>query len=245
MYRFKTHRINPILDQFKTKTKTKTKPKLKLKSKSKSKPKPKPKSKSKSKSKSKLKLKLKLKNTDANTITNADTDTDTGTLKETFKEKFTQMYHPFQREPISNIESGIFCYMPYDSLDRLEKSIFKIEISQNINNTIKNLQKYYPSGFYVTAILLLKETTTKLEQILKLILNKLINDGGKIQANFETGWIYCAETSIHIIFDKISIENKGILNIYHLSGRNKDTFQMIDKPTTDVPMFTGKVVYHT
>ena len=72
-----------------------------------------------------------------------------------------------------------------------------------------------------------------------------MNQGGKIQTKFEKGWIYCLEKSIHDVFSKLSTENNGELNIYHLSGRNKDTFEMIDEQVIDVPTFTGKIVYHT
>lgn len=163
-----------------------------------------------------------------------------------FEEEFRLMYQPFQQEIISKQKGGIFCYMPYDALDKYEKSIFKIDTSNDIDQTIKDLQKYYPSGFFVIATLRLNSKLIDYEQTKQLLLKRLIKNGGKSQPNFDKGWIYCLENSIHDSFNKLSTENaNGILNIYHLSGRNKDTFEMIDKHITDVPIFTGKVVYHT
>ena len=90
----------------------------------------------------------------------------------------------------------------------------------------------------------LSNSGSVMKKVIKV--KRLIKNGGKIQPNFDKGWIYCLENSIHDSFNKLSTENaNGILNIYHLSGRNKDTFEMIDKHITDVPIFTGKVVYHT
>ena len=36
---------------------------------------------------------------------------------------------------------------------------------------------------------------------------RLIKNGGKIQPNFDKGWIYCLENSIHDSFNKLSTEN--------------------------------------
>ena len=58
---------------------------------------------------------------------------------ETLEENFIQMYQPFQRESISLHKGGIFCYMPYDALDRYEKSIFKIDTSNDIEQKIQDL----------------------------------------------------------------------------------------------------------
>ena len=164
---------------------------------------------------------------------------------ETLEENFIQMYQPFQRESLTLHKGGIFCYMPYDALDKYEKSIFKIDTSNNIEQKIHDLQQYYPSGFFVIAILVLQNKSKRMhENLQKIVLKRLINQGGKIQTKFEKGWI-CLEKSIHDAFSKLSIENKGDLNLYHLSGRNKDTFEMIDHQVIDVPTFTGKIVYHT
>ena len=45
------------------------------------------------------------------------------------------MYHPFERESTSSIEESIFCYEPYNALDRFKNMVFKIEIRQNIKLT--------------------------------------------------------------------------------------------------------------
>lgn len=165
---------------------------------------------------------------------------------ETLETNYLQNYQPFQQEPVPLNKGGIFCYMPYDAVDNFEKSIFKIDSNEDIENKIQDLQKYYPSGFFVIAILRLKEKSKRFyEKIKKNIITELIKKGGKVQINFEDGWIYCLENSIHDVFNQISKEKEGKVTLYYLSGRNKDNFKMMDKQITKVPTFTGKVVYHT
>ena len=51
-------------------------------------------------------------------------------------------------------EGGVFCYMPYKSLDKSNKSTFNIDSALDISKYHEELKKFFPSGFYVIALLL-------------------------------------------------------------------------------------------
>ena len=174
------------------------------------------------------------------------------------KDNFDSGYKSVYKEPFSinkPIEGGgVFCYMPYDALDKTSKSIFKIEGSNNIEKSIKELKKYYPTGFYVTAILTDLIKNKKKEQtrighyqliIKRMIKNLVLNRMAQVQKEYEDGWVYCSEKSIHDEFNEKSIRYKCNIHIYNLSGINKDTMKKIDEKQVVVPTFSGKLVFHT
>ena len=109
---------------------------------------------------------------------------------EILEENFIQMYQPFRRESITLNEGGIFSYMSYDALDKYEKSIFKIDKSNDIEQKIQDLQQYYPSGFFVIAILVLQNKSRRMyENLQKIVLKRLSNQGGKSQTKLLVGFI--------------------------------------------------------
>ena len=109
---------------------------------------------------------------------------------EILEENFIQMYQPFRRESITLNEGGIFSYMSYDALDKYEKSIFKIDKSNVIELKIQDLQQYYPSGFFVIAILVLQNKSRRMyENLQKIVLKRLSNQGGKSQTKLLVGFI--------------------------------------------------------
>jgi hypothetical protein len=141
------------------------------------------------------------------------------------------------------VEGGVFCFMPYDSLDLKNKSRFKIETAIDIDKALANLKQYYPMGFFLTARLMNpKEKNTKrkldnesfYDSILGEILNSIKEKGGEIKAQHVNGWIYCREETIHEEFLKASEKYGGELKQFDFVGER-----------TKTPKFVGKMVYHT
>ena len=176
------------------------------------------------------------------------------TVIQNLVKEYEQIFkNPFLSKKDSIHGGGVFCYMPYDGLDKSNKSIFKIESSTNIEDSIAQLKKYYPDGFYVNAILLKPQKNKRkgqrfaayYEVIKDKIIENLISIGGEVQNEYDRGWVYCFEQSIHDEFNTTAINYGAGIHIYNLSGRNKDSFKMVDTQLVSVPTFTGKVVFHT
>lgn len=149
----------------------------------------------------------------------------------------------------NNMKSGgVFCYMPYESLDKSNKSIFKIDVALNLQMKISELKKnVYPEGFYVTSWLLSPKLLIEgYESIMDFMVEYVIENGGKIQEGYEKGWVYCDEDLIHNAFDEAYKKYGGDLKKFDLSGRGKGTFKVfLEEKHTDDPEFVGRVVFHT
>lgn len=147
---------------------------------------------------------------------------------------------------------GIFCYMPYNSLDTHNKSTFKIESATNIREQLKYLKRFFPSGFYVISILTTPSVGSKTiknrkiyyELIKENIIEFTINDGG-VTENGVNGWVYCSIDDIHNAFKKTEQKYGGELQEFSLTGRVNDTMNLVDIKNTKKPVYVGKVIYHT
>lgn len=158
----------------------------------------------------------------------------------------------FLKEKESTIEDGggIFCYMPYETLDKIEKSIFKIGLATDIKKEFDSLKKYYPNGFFVMACLLnIKfKNHTEIEHydfLIEKILQNIIKNGGEIPEGYEKGWIYSDEETIHNAFIETNKNHGGTVKLFNLTGISTDNHQKIDIKTSEKPVFVGKIVYHT
>lgn len=148
---------------------------------------------------------------------------------------------------------GIFCYMPYKSLDKSNKSTFKIDSALDISKCHEELKKFFPSGFYVIATLSSPNVGINAIQDLELyyklikdhIIDMILANGGKSNKNIEGGWVYCSEKVIHDAFYKASNEYGGEAKEFGLTGRRTDTFEFVDIQKTNNPEYVGKVVFHT
>jgi hypothetical protein len=147
---------------------------------------------------------------------------------------------------------GVYCYMPYESLNEDDKSNFKIDSAMDINLKNEELKKFYPEGFFVIACLFdPNKEINNLDQIdyygniISHILNIMLKNGGEIQKQYEKGWIYSKESTIHDAFQKSYEVYGGDLEQYSLIGRDENTFKLIDVKKKSNPEFVGKVVFHT
>jgi hypothetical protein len=148
---------------------------------------------------------------------------------------------------------GVFCYMPYNSLDKQNKSTFKIESGVNILEQIKKLKIFFPQGFFVIAMLKspkigIKEIRNN-ETYYKLIMDKIIeitiDNGGISDPTNDNGWVNSTIDIIHNAFRTAEEMYGGECLEYGLTGKINDTMNLIDVKNTEKPVYVGKVIFHT
>jgi hypothetical protein len=160
------------------------------------------------------------------------------------------------RQLISNqriSEGGIFCYMPYNTLDTHNKSYFKIESGLNIKEEIEKLKIFFPTGFFVISILTSpirgKKTIDNHEIYYKMIRDKIIelaiNGSDKSDGNIDDGWVHCIIDSIHEAFKKAEKMYGGDRQEFGLIGMTNDTKELVNIKNTKEPVYVGKIIFHT
>jgi len=130
-----------------------------------------------------------------------------------YQTKKMRTYPYLEREIIHG--SGIYCFFPFDSLDRHKKGVFKIGMAGNFDNRIRSYHTYLPQGFYYKCFLnkpsLKKnglDTFRYYVMIEREIFNNIVANGGQIihmairkKNRGETEWIYASEKMIEDAFD--------------------------------------------
>ena len=160
------------------------------------------------------------------------------------------------RQLISNQRisgGGIFCYMPYNTLDTHNKSYFKIESGLNIKEEIEKLKIFFPTGFFVISILTSpirgKKTIGNHEIYYKMIRDKIIelaiNGSDKSDGNIDDGWVHCIIDSIHEAFKKAEKLYGGDRQEFGLIGMTNDTKELVNIKNTKEPVYVGKIIFHT
>ena len=86
---------------------------------------------------------------------------------------------------------GIYCYMPYERLDKFKKAVFKIGLAIDFRSRTEQYNTYFPQGVYMVAFLIDplipkrlrgKKDVTKKSYYLtieKFVLNYIDTHGGK------------------------------------------------------------------
>lgn len=126
-----------------------------------------------------------------------------------------------EREYISG--SGIYAFFPFDGLDNKKMGVFKIGMSGNFDNRIRNYHTYLPGGVYYKCFL--KNPSRKKEgqniqnyyvRIEKEIFSNIVLNGGKVinmnirrKNQGDTEWIYASEKMIEDAFDDAYIKYGG------------------------------------
>ena len=93
---------------------------------------------------------------------------------------------------------GLYCFLPYENLDKHSKAIFKIGVAMNFRSRIEQYHTYFPNGVYMVAFLeeppvpiktRSKKNITKKELFIKIenfIMNYLAVNGAK--RVYATNW---------------------------------------------------------
>lgn len=141
--------------------------------------------------------------------------------------------------------SGVYCFLPFEKLDKNKKAVFKIGIAtRSFKNRVEQYHTYLPKGVYMVAFLVnpsnrrlrsktedltLKQLYLKIE---KFIIKDIIENGGKRiytttrvknpneRLEGETEWVYTNEEIIHNAFRKAHEEFKGELKLFNLETYN-------------------------
>jgi hypothetical protein len=146
---------------------------------------------------------------------------------------------------------GIYCFLPYDSLDLSGSGLFKIMTTNDVVSNFKDMKIYYPGGFNIVAALLYKEDFNDKEKYfqerMKGILKEVKKNKGIINKEHENGWIFTTADIIHVAFQKESKKRKqkGKLFLFDLAGIDKDTLSIKKMEKKENPLFEGKIVFHT
>ena len=141
-----------------------------------------------------------------------------------------------EREEIEG--SGIYCFFPFDQLDKKGFGVFKIGMTTSFDNRIKNYHTYLPKGVYYKCFL--KNPTQKRNgmdvasyyiHIEREIFDDVKTLGGQVitmdirKNNYgETEWIYANEQMIEDAFDKAYAKYGGVNtdldigDLSHLAG---------------------------
>ena len=129
-------------------------------------------------------------------------------------------------------KSGVYCIMPFSSLDKNKKAVYKIGISAGesfYNRLERDYHTYYPMGFFYSNFL---ENPSKLRkkrsnlvyyrEIEKFIFDNIkdeikIKSNARINLDKQTEWIYCDSDALKTVFDKANKKYGGIVHNYTIT----------------------------
>jgi hypothetical protein len=167
---------------------------------------------------------------------------------------------------------GVYCFMPFSSLDKNNKAVFKIGMSMNFSSRTEAYHTYFPLGVYMVAFLenpkmiqtRSKSTITRKQLFLKAekwIMNYIEDNGGKriksttrvqnanVDNEGDTEWFYTNEDLIHEAFTEAEKKFNGEKHLFYLEGLDPITnrFTSINdiakKDENKKPNYTGKIIY--
>lgn len=143
---------------------------------------------------------------------------------------------------------GLYCFMPFERIDKKKKAVFKIGLATNFNSRLEQYHTYFPNGVYMVAFLenpplpkvlrsKPKETPTKQHYLAieKFIFNNVVENGGKrlysttrvknpnADKEGETEWVYTNEVIIHNAFLEAKKKYGGNLKLFYLEGIDPNT----------------------
>ena len=147
---------------------------------------------------------------------------------------------------------GCYALMPYETVDRKGKAIFKIGMStSSMNKRMDTYHTYFPEGVYYSAFLIdppvqtlqtrtmkkiPKTKTEKYLEIEKFIIDFVLKQPGTQRVfsttrvrnandalSGQTEWVYCNEEDIHKAFVAAQEKFGGKVHLFYLEGLNPET----------------------
>lgn len=146
---------------------------------------------------------------------------------------------------------GCYALMPYESLDRKGKAIFKIGMStSSMDKRMDTYHTYFPEGVYYTAFLIdppvrnqqtrtmskITKKKSKYLEIEKYIIDYILKQPGTKRVYSttrvrnvneenlgETEWVYCNEKDIHEAFTSAQEKYFGKIHLFYLEGLDPET----------------------
>ena len=139
-------------------------------------------------------------------------------------------------------KSGVYCFLPYETLDRHGKAVFKIGMTtRDFADRIEDYHTYYPLGVYIVFLLTYEgmrgfsrltkaEKETKKKVIEESVMEAIVEQGGKRMVfpsrpggngrAPRSEWVYASYDEIEKAFDDIHAEHYGTLHKAHLGDIN-------------------------
>ena len=159
-------------------------------------------------------------------------------------------------------KNGIYCFLPYEELDKNKKAVFKVGMTtQDFANRIENYHSDYPMGVYMVFFLSFKRTPyatdadKKIERdtfklIEKNLFKLIVKNGGEMLKFpsrpgrswlFPSEWFYTNEKTLKISFEEIHKQYGGTLIPFHLDDiANNFKNNINDKREK----YVAKIVYY-
>jgi hypothetical protein len=152
------------------------------------------------------------------------------------------------RDELNITGGGLYCIMPYETLDRKGNAIFKVGLALDFNKRMEQYHTYFSNGVYYDAFLQNPpvrtietrnkplQTKTKLYlEIEKFIIDDIVKNGGKRiysttriknkndKKEGSTEWIYTNEDTIHRAFLTAEKKYGGQSHLFYLDGLDPTT----------------------
>ena len=161
--------------------------------------------------------------------------------------KNTDKKHSVIRDELKLSGGGLYCFMPFNRIDKHKKAVFKIGLAINFTHRTENYHTYFPNGVYMVAFLEnppIPRTTrsqkgkSRKEHYLaieKYLFNHVIENGAKRiysttrtknpneKKEGETEWVYTDEITIHEAFTDAKTKYGGNLKLFYLEGIDPET----------------------
>ena len=117
-------------------------------------------------------------------------------------------------------KSGVYCFLPYERLDKSKKSVFKCGMtSRDFTTRLENYHSFYPLGVYMCFFLTVpklkrgQEKETVIREMEKSLFRCIDEEGGKrlkfpsrptIKWDYNSEWFYTNFSVLDSAFEKIS-----------------------------------------
>ena len=132
-------------------------------------------------------------------------------------------------------KSGVYCIMPFSTLDKNNKAVFKIGISAGdsfYNRLERDYHTYFPMGFYYSNFLenpkRLRKKRSNLvyyREIEKFIFDNIENEikiksNARINQDKQTEWFYCCSNDLKKVFTLAQEKYGGIVHNYPITNNS-------------------------
>ena len=117
-------------------------------------------------------------------------------------------------------KSGVYCFLPYERLDKSKKAVFKCGMTtQDFAARIENYHSFYPLGVYMCYFLTVpklkrgQDKETVIREMEKCLFRCIDEEGGKrlkfpsrptIQWDYNSEWFYTNFSVLDDAFEKVS-----------------------------------------
>jgi hypothetical protein len=141
---------------------------------------------------------------------------------------------------IDESKKGIYCFLPWERVNKDDKAFFKVGLSGNLNRRVEDYHTYFPLGVYMCAFLeeptknrTAKETDRQyLEKIEKYIFDKAEDEGAnvlytstRVKNKGRTEWLYSDLETILECFKMAHDRYGGKFHAYNIDHINNDAKQ--------------------